>query len=184
MNIKFLNILFVCLLIIFIPLFSYKIIVNNYDYNIEQKNVVDYVLNKGDLNLEGFEQNEIDHLLDVRNVIRSVDLVFDLVVILLVLLSVYLYRNGRFDWIIYAGLLGICMGLILILFTYLDFFSMFDNFHKLFFTPGSWIFSSQSKIIQLFPITFFIATAKKIFILSLILNIMIVITGFVKKWQE
>jgi uncharacterized membrane protein len=149
--------LFSCILVLVVLLSSYELVVFFTDFTPEQQQVINYVHGRGEL--AGFTEAEVEHLGDVRYVMAWSwwVLIFGLAVVVL----------GRGQGLFFAGVLGICIMFILVLMQSLSFDYLFYWFHRLFFTQGSWVFAADSRIIQLFPLEFFMRMAQRIFVSAL-----------------
>lgn len=109
----------------------------------------------------GFDAASISHLRDVRAVIdRARVFTGVLAALVAVWLGVQISRR-RFERISAALLwgAGLCIGIVLagMLAGLVDFGSLFTWFHGLFFSAGTWSFSADSLIIEVFPGEFWIA---------------------------
>jgi len=132
----------------------------------------------GDLKFESgsplYNERELSHMEDVKNVVLVALRVWYLTLAILVLLAILAWRrdwipeylNGlrRGGWwmIGLASLLGFITGVGILLNPDL-FWEFFTLFHKLFFSGDSWLFYYSDTLIRLFPIRFwqdaFLATA-------------------------
>ncbi len=104
---------------------------------------------------EGFDGASVSHLADVRQVLRRARVASALVAAALALWVGWSVARRRFADVglaLRAGALTtvIAVGLA-VLGALLDFDTFFSAFHGLFFTAGTWTFSYDSLLIQLFP---------------------------------
>ncbi|MDQ3911896.1 MAG: TIGR01906 family membrane protein [Actinomycetota bacterium] len=103
-----------------------------------------------------FNEREVRHMLDVRNVAARASLVHILAGTLLTAALLLLALRGR--WAaraLVAGSLTTVVSLLLIgLLAALSFDRFFALFHRLFFEGDSWIFEYNDTLIQLFPLPF------------------------------
>ena len=111
----------------------------------------------------GFDAAAVSHLADVRGVISAARLV---TAVLAVLLAVWLgvsLSRGRKRHVGQALLAGAIWGVVLVvaagLAGTLDFDALFTAFHGLFFAEGTWMFASDSLLIQTFPEQFWASAA-------------------------
>jgi integral membrane protein (TIGR01906 family) len=109
----------------------------------------------------GFDSAAISHLRDVRRVIDGARL---LTGVLAALVAVWLglqISRRRFAQVSAALLwgAGLCMGIVLagVLAGFVDFERLFTWFHGLFFSAGTWLFSADSLLIEVFPGEFWVA---------------------------
>ena len=181
-------VLFVLCFSLFLLLFSYELTVFVIsDYNPEQLQVIHYIQNKNGLG-DSFTPSEIDHMIDVKRIMQIVDGALWGVFVVLGVLGVFLYRDrnlaGGLLWGGVAALGIIILGAIL---AALDFTLLFDVFHRIFFffAPGSWLFPHESKLIQLFPLPFFIQMTKSILILAALCGGVCAALGFAAvRWKR
>lgn len=169
--------LFSCILVLIVLLASYELVVFFTDYSAEQWLVMDYV--HGRRELSGFAEAEAEHLSDVRQVMAWARWVLVLGVAVVVLGGVGAY-SVRHQTLFLAGVLGILVMLILVLVQLFSFDYLFYWFHRLLFEQGSWVFSSDSRIIQLFPIEFFIRAAQRIFVCALGMYLVLMGVGWLR----
>jgi integral membrane protein (TIGR01906 family) len=107
---------------------------------------------------EGFDERTVAHLDDVRVVVRAVRALTGVAAALLAGWAAWCLARGRTTAMsrglragaILAGALAL-LGLLLAL---ADFDVAFALFHRMFFAEGTWTFSADSLIIQLFPLGF------------------------------
>lgn len=118
-----------------------------------------------------YTPREVSHMADVQAVFQSVFRVWQASLILLPLLGFTLWRSGERKALASAiqsgGLLtsGIIASIALLaLFAWQVWF---DNFHLIFFEPGSWLFSYSDTLIRLFPVEFWFDATLTISALSL-----------------
>lgn len=109
----------------------------------------------------GFDSAAVSHLQDVRQVIdRARVLTGVLAALVAVWLGLQISRK-RFERISAALLwgAGLSMGFVLagVLAGLVDFGSLFTWFHGLFFSAGTWLFSADSLLIEVFPGEFWVA---------------------------
>jgi integral membrane protein (TIGR01906 family) len=102
-----------------------------------------------------YNDRELKHMLDVKNVVQSALNIWILSVILLISLGVWAWFGGwwqRFRWGLGRGgwlTIGILAGLML--FVILAFGIIFVAFHNVFFESGTWTFHYSDTLIRLFP---------------------------------
>ena len=129
---------------------------------------VDYLLNDagieylGDLTFADgtplYNQRELSHMVDVKNLVQLGFRVWDISLGLLVGLGLASwgarwsieYRRGlsHGGWLTVGLLIAILVGV------FLNFDALFTEFHRLFFTGNSWLFYFSDTLIRLFPMRF------------------------------
>jgi integral membrane protein (TIGR01906 family) len=107
---------------------------------------------------EGFDAKTVSHLDDVRGVVEGVRTVTGVAAALLAGWATWCLAKARSQALargLSAGAIvaGVLAGLAT-LFALLDFDLAFTVFHGIFFEEGTWTFSADSLIIQLFPVAF------------------------------
>jgi integral membrane protein (TIGR01906 family) len=143
--------------------------------------MISYFKVKGDESLiSNFTSTEQSHLKDVKNLLKLNDFILKIILILFFILIFY-FRENIFKNIskilIYGGIITDIL-LIILLILSINFDFAFTLFHKLFFPQGNWTFSPDSLLIQLFPAQFFVDSAFKIFLNSLIIANILILIGF------
>jgi len=155
---KFKLILGIALVVACVYLFSFGIVAYHYPtyekfilkYSLNKeiaqkqtKNVIDYFQGKEELN--GFDAKEAMHLQDVKWVMRA------LLVLMLVCFITLLFIADR-RVVLYGGVASLVFPLVLYL---VPFEILFDLFHRITFSSGTWLFDSNSLLIQMYPFEFF-----------------------------
>ena len=135
----------------------------------------DYLLNDADISYLGrlefddgqplYNQRELSHMQDVKNVITNSLKVWYLSLALLALLGVWAWFGGwwqeyrlglmRGGWLMVG--LAVTIGLIVVIGIAINpdvFWNFFAGFHSLFFEGDSWLFLYSDTLIRLFPIRF------------------------------
>ncbi len=150
---------------------------------------------KEDYNKELFNEEEIEHLRDVKVLIAKVDIYYYFILIVSILLIVTLFlldkksflRNSSFV-LFFSGVFTLFFVVIFLVSVMLNFDGFFTFFHKIFFPQGGWLFSSSDNITKLYPSGFFCDIAKRI-LLNIVLyaNILIlaaVLIFFKRKFHD
>lgn len=105
-----------------------------------------------------YNERELSHMLDVKNVIQMLLKVWLVDLGLLVLLKLLAWRGGWMDayraGLSRGGFLTVGMLVALGAFAAVSFWQFFTWFHSLFFAGDSWIFRFDDTLIRLFPIRF------------------------------
>lgn len=129
---------------------------------------------------------EVSHMADVQAVFQSVFLVWRASLILLLLLGFILWRSGERAALAAAiqsgGLLTSGLILSIALLALFAWQVWFDNFHLLFFEPGSWLFSYSDTLIRLFPVEFWFDATLTISALSLAGGLSLAFIGW--RWRK
>lgn len=121
-----------------------------------------------------FDQKEISHLVDVKNLISRAFALQKLAslimgISILVILAERRARKRLTHYLLgSSGATLAVIGLLLLL-AYLNFDWLFTQFHLIFFEGNSWLFNSSETIIQLFFPRFWADTATK-FILAIVVE--------------
>jgi integral membrane protein (TIGR01906 family) len=129
---------------------------------------VDYLMNNAGINFLGnqifpdgsplYNERELSHMLDVKNVIQPGLGVGYAVCFVLLGLAAWARFGGW--WTGYlrglrrGGWLTVGLAVVLGIFAAVSFWQFFTLFHKLFFTGDSWIFLYSDTLIRLFPMRF------------------------------
>jgi integral membrane protein (TIGR01906 family) len=147
---------------------------------------------KDDYNKELFNQEEVEHLRDVKVLIAKIDVYYYFILIFSILLIASLFlldkksflRNSSFV-LFFSGVFTLFFVVILLVLMMLNFDGFFTFFHKLFFPQGGWLFSSSDNIIKLYPFGFFYDIAKRIFLnIVLYANILILAGVSLFFWKK
>jgi integral membrane protein (TIGR01906 family) len=136
-------------------------------------------------NLEYFNNDEINHLKDVKILLDKIFILFYSSILLILILTLFLLekhswaflRNISSFFIIGSSLLIILLAILYILAN--NFSSLFEKFHFIFFPQGNWAFPEGALIITIFPFGFFYDFFAKIITTSLIIALIILITGII-----
>lgn len=118
-----------------------------------------------------YNARELKHMVDVKNVLGSVLIVWYASLLGTLLLGIWAYWGGWWEeykvglrkggWIT-VGFVGVTMVAVLIAFSV-----FFVFFHEVFFDPGTWIFRFSDTLIRLFPERFWRDTFIAIGLISL-----------------
>jgi len=146
-----------------------------YDPEIENKtqiteNLINYLKNQDidESYISPFEQDEINHLIDVKILMHRFLLILNLTILFILISITTLYFINKKDFLKNLSLTSIFGGiltLLITLITYLiikDFQTAFTRFHEIFFKLGNWQFPSNYKLVTLFPAEFWIDIINKI----------------------
>lgn len=134
-----------------------------------------------------FNQKEIDHMVDVKNLIKTTILFERVGLTLLIIFFVfYLFREGYISFyenlkiIMLVSFLIWSILLFLIVFGMIvDFNYTFTLFHKIMFTNDLWILDPNSDfLIMIYPQRFFLEISAAIIILFILINLIIFLSFF------
>ena len=145
--------------------------------------VVDYLMDKDEekfVDLEIFDEKEKSHLLDVKILVHRI---FDFLFVLLVLFFLLVYFNNKLNkgknWgkiLIYSGMASVLLPIILY---FIPFNAVFNVFHGIFFAPGSWVFPSNSALIQMYPFDFWYNSSFGLFLRGFLTGWLLIALGFI-----
>jgi len=132
-----------------------------------------------------FTENEISHMVDVRTLIFEILLLFyvslaALGALLALLLILERKHSKRFRGIGLVFVVSSSTVLFLFIILYIlsmNFSSLFDNFHLIFFPQGNFMFDLNSLLITLFPFNFFYQYFTRLIIGSIILSFIFLFIG-------
>lgn len=132
-----------------------------------------------------FTENEISHMVDVRNLIFKILLLFYgslLVLIVLLILLLILERKHarrlRGTGLVFVISSSAVLFIFIILYILsMNFSHLFDNFHLIFFPQGNFMFDSNSLLITLFPFNFFYQYFTRLVISSIVLSFIFLFIG-------
>ena len=129
-----------------------------------------------------YTTREVSHMADVRAVFQSVFRVGQMSLIVFLLLSFILWRSGERASLTSAvksgGILTSGMILSIALLAIFSWQFWFNNFHLIFFKPGSWLFSYSDTLIRLFPVEFWFDATLTISVLSFVGGIILALFGW------
>lgn len=116
------------------------------------------------VNLGVYNDREIKHLVDVRNVTRTMFVLHPLALALILVAILLLARHpatrslaGRA--ILQGGILTLALVTAVGLFALVAFDAFFVAFHRLFFEGDSWLFNYSDSLIQFYPEPFWMTAA-------------------------
>lgn len=105
-----------------------------------------------------YNSRELEHMLDVKNVLRKLLEIWDVALIVLIALGFWAWRGNwletyRAGWR-RGGFLMIALLAAFAVFAVTSFWDFFSWFHSLFFQGTSWQFAYSDTLIRLFPMRF------------------------------
>ena len=174
----FLVVFCVCLPL-FILLFSCKTNLSFGEYTEQQQDTINFLQNEQDLQ-RNYTSQEVSHLEDVKKIMGEFNYLFFILFLILVgIIAAYKIKKEALDSLfLYGGFATIGTVICLTVFSFIDFNAIFTQFHIIFFPQGNWTFATDSLIIQTFPTTFFVQFARKTFIWSFSVGLIMIFIGF------
>lgn len=128
-----------------------------------------------------YNEREVSHMLDVRNVFQIVLRVWQAAFLLLLLLGVAFLKSGERAAFASAVKQGgfVTAGMILTigLLAVFAWDAWFELFHRFLFVPGTWRFSYTDTLIRLFPIQFWFDATLALSILSFAAGLALALCG-------
>ena len=102
-----------------------------------------------------YNDRELDHMLDVRILVKSALIAWYIVTAFLIATGLFLWKIDALKefWkaISYGGWLTLGFILIIIAAVLIDFNALFAGFHAIFFEGDTWLFFTSDTLIRLFP---------------------------------
>jgi integral membrane protein (TIGR01906 family) len=113
-------------------------------------------LRLSDTNQALYNQREIGHMLDVKNLVDFFNQVFQVVGIFSLAGVIYLLarpetRIEAYRAIMYGGVLTAAILLVMVVLILISWSFVFVQFHELLFPPDTWTFAMSDSLIRLFP---------------------------------
>lgn len=147
------------------------------------KNTINFLKNQEELSSD-FTENEVLHMKDVQQVIRTTKTLFIIsILILLLIISGTIYTKNKKilkKSLKYSSITILGITAILIIMTMINFDWTFNLFHNIFFPQGNHSFYLNSLIKTLYPDTFFLHTAMYSFVTTIVLSLIILILTILK----
>ena len=114
--------------------------------------------------LDVYDEREIKHMVDVRELVDKVKIVLPIIALLIVASLIVLAREKKNRALAARGLLNgaiLTIGLFVVvgLFAATGFQTFFTLFHKVFFEGETWLFNYTDSLIQFYPLPFWFATS-------------------------
>ncbi len=197
--------LLIILLILLVFLLSYRLLVFNevfykkefLKYNIYDKfskeevdknvnELVGYLNNKNTLETDFFNEKEKLHLKDVKSLIQTSFIIFDITLFLIIAILIYLIHKKYYVEILnsffYASISTLILTIIIALFSLFNFNRFFTSFHLVLFSNNLWFLNSEiDNLIVLFPEVFFYDTFKAILITTFLLSLILLVATLIIK---
>lgn len=150
----------------------------------DTQNIYNFLQNKTALNYN-FTSLEKSHLQDVKNIFSIAYYIFWISLSWFIIITLYFILsknyNQIFKWLFIWSIISLSIIWILLFATIFDFSSSFQVFHKIFFPQWNREFAESSRLITLFPESFFIAISRTIFITISVISLFAMLTSFLIK---
>jgi integral membrane protein (TIGR01906 family) len=105
-----------------------------------------------------YNERELSHMVDVKNLVQKVIGVWYILLAVLLILGLWAWRGHWWPYfwlgISRGGWLTIGIIILILLAIFINFNTLFTDFHRIFFTGNSWIFLYSDTLIRLFPLRF------------------------------
>lgn len=132
-----------------------------------------------------FNDNEISHMVDVRELLKNIFILILVSLISFIILVLLIMLKDRKQSLKKTGLIFLWSSsftlliflVLLILST--NFYSLFDNFHVVFFPQGNYMFPEGSLLLMMFPFGFFFQFFIRLAISSSVIAAFLFILGIV-----
>lgn len=132
-----------------------------------------------------YSPREVTHMADVQTAFQTVWRALWIAIIVILLSGFVLWRRGDraalASTIQSGGFLTIALIGSIALLALFAWQVWFDNFHLIFFEPGSWLFAYSDTLIRLFPLQFWMDATFTISVISLIGGLLLAFLGW--RWQ-
>ncbi len=143
--------------------------------------VFKYLSLREDLGTDFFNEKEKEHLKDVRRLF-----IFGYILLLISFFSLSFIKKTELNEILLkSGTIGFGFVLLLIFLSYFGFNVLFTGFHEVFFKGGTWLFSLEENITNLYTFDLFHDLFLRILFTSISLFFLLIIFCMVKiKYQK
>jgi len=134
--------------------------------------------------VSSYTEDEISHLEDVKKLMHFANNYFVFILVIEIFLLVVIYQIDRKQFykpFLYGGIISTAVLLLTLFWALMDFSSLFNLFHQIFFPQGNWQFPETGKLVNLFTASFFYQITKEIFIKSLMSSIIFIGLGLYLK---
>jgi len=154
--------------------------------NFEAGELINFYCCDGELSSTFYSQRERLHLMDVKNLIKLVNLYLYVLIWAALTCLVYVIHKKAYKFsarnLNTAALITIISIITLWLFSKLNFDPLFISFHKLSFSNNYWLLPQDANLIKLFPPQFFVDFANQIALQTMIMaTIILIITHLISK---
>ncbi|MBU2475020.1 MAG: DUF1461 domain-containing protein [Nanoarchaeota archaeon] len=134
-----------------------------------------------------YSEREIMHLQEVKELIQSLTATLRLGLLLFALMSLSLYIKNKKDFakgLFYGGNLTILLLIIFLIIFLINFQFFFTTFHKLLFKTDYWLLESGSKLLQQFPLEFWVQGFRNLFVYIFVESLIISSLGYLIKKRK
>ena len=157
---------------------------DNEQYMEKYLNIINYLKNNEPLTY--FNEKEVLHMKDVKNIIQKTIYLFYLSAITTLLISFYLLCKKQYKKIISSlknsSIIAIILLSLLAVILLVSFNNAFIYFHKILFTNNLWLLDPKKDLlINLFPQQFFIDFMKKLIMNSFMVSVIILLSTALTK---
>ena len=133
-----------------------------------------------------YNLREVTHMADVRAVFQLIMQVWRGVFVLFILIGLLLWWKNKRKELAFAmrsgGILTVALIGSIALLALFAWQTWLENFHFLFFKPGSWLFSYSDTLIRLFPLQFWMDATFIISTIGIIGGLLLAAIGW--RWQR
>lgn len=133
-----------------------------------------------------FNERELDHMVDVKRVVRMASFAWYAVLVISAGIVIAALALGASEGLRKAlnrgGWLTIGLMAGVLIFLAVNFNSLFEQFHRLFFESGTWLFYANDTLIRLFPMEFW--RDAFLLVLSFTLVVAIIIVSLTRKRKK
>jgi hypothetical protein len=160
--------------------FKYREELKPMDYNTSVR-----LIDESESKAVNFEDNEVRHLKDVRELLLKIFILYCAAVLLFIVTTFFIIKLNSGTYLkdismVFVISSGTVFFFILLLYLMGNNFPfLFDGFHRLFFPQGNYLFSSGSLIITIFPFGFFYDFFLRIILSSAVLSAIIIAAGII-----
>ncbi len=141
--------------------------------------------NSGENELLSFKSNELEHLYDVRALLRKIFILYYTSLALFFVITLILLRKNIINFIYDVSIVFIVSSILMIAFFIIFYFSfknfplLFNNFHEIFFPQGNYTFYEGSLLITIYPAGFFYDFFVRLVSCSGIISLILLLTGII-----
>ncbi len=132
-----------------------------------------------------YSPREVTHMIDVQTAFQTVWRALWIAFIAILLSGFILWRRGDLSALASAiqagGILTVALISSIALLALFAWQVWFDNFHLIFFKPGSWLFAYSNTLIRLFPLQFWMDATYMISAISFIGGLLLAFLGW--RWR-
>lgn len=130
---------------------------------------------------QSLDEESISHLDDVYKVVSTAKPLLIAIALLcaagLIATGVWGSKRRLGAVLIAAGIIVICSFAAIGAWAAIDFYGMFQVFHSLFFSTGTWVFELDSLLITMYPTAFWMGMGAIWLVVTLVLSILAIVIG-------